>query len=184
MPGDADATRRRILDAATREFSAHGIAGARVDRIADDAGSNKAMIYRYFGSKDALFEAVFEAVVVQTADDVPIDPDDLPGYAVRLYDRHREQPAPLRIGTWDWLERRGAGMAGEAVRRAAAGKVAVIADAQARGTIGAALPPTELMTMILVLSRAGLAYGVPPDVPEDVAAQREAIRTAVALLVG
>ena len=179
MPGDANATRRRILDAAVCEFSAYGIAGARVDRIAGGAGSNKAMIYRYFGSKDALFEAVFEAVVVRTVDDVPIDPDDLPGYAVRLYDRHREQPAPLRIGSWDWLERRGVGMAGAAVRRAAAGKVAVIADAQARGTIGTALPATELMTMILALSRAGLAYGA----PEDVAPHREAIRTAVALLV-
>ena len=37
------------------EFSAYGIAGARVDRIASAAKANKQAIYAYFGSKDALF---------------------------------------------------------------------------------------------------------------------------------
>ena len=47
----------RILDAATAEFSARGIAGARVDRIADAAACNKALLYSYFGNKDQLFDA-------------------------------------------------------------------------------------------------------------------------------
>jgi AcrR family transcriptional regulator len=34
MVGDAQATQRRLLEAATQEFAARGIAGARVDRIA------------------------------------------------------------------------------------------------------------------------------------------------------
>ena len=38
---DAEATKARILEAATAEFAAHGIAGARVDRIAASAGANK-----------------------------------------------------------------------------------------------------------------------------------------------
>lgn len=38
---DAEATRCRILAAATAEFAAHGIAGARVDRIAKAAQSHK-----------------------------------------------------------------------------------------------------------------------------------------------
>ena len=53
-------TRRRILDAATAEFSARGLEGARIDEIARLAGFNKRMIYHYFGSKDELFGAVLE----------------------------------------------------------------------------------------------------------------------------
>ena len=53
----ADQARTRILDAATREFSAHGLAGARTERIAEAAGVNKALLYYYYRSKDALYEA-------------------------------------------------------------------------------------------------------------------------------
>ncbi len=42
MPGDAEATKERLLEAATSEFAACGLAGAGVDRIAAAAGSNKA----------------------------------------------------------------------------------------------------------------------------------------------
>ena len=58
MAGDAEATRRRLIEAATSEFAEYGIAGARVDRIAADARSNKAQIYRYFKNKEGLFDAV------------------------------------------------------------------------------------------------------------------------------
>ena len=42
---DAEATKRRILDAATAEFAGHGYGGARVDQIAEAARSNKRMLY-------------------------------------------------------------------------------------------------------------------------------------------
>ena len=57
---DADRTRTAILAAATEEFSAHGLSGARVDRIATRAKSNKRMLYYYFGGKEALYLAVLE----------------------------------------------------------------------------------------------------------------------------
>lgn len=57
---DAEATRRRILQAAKREFARLGLGGARVDRIAERAKANKRMIYHYFGGKEALFTAVVE----------------------------------------------------------------------------------------------------------------------------
>lgn len=53
-------TRAFILDAATAEFSARGLGGARVDSIARAAGVNKRMLYHYFGNKEALFLAVLE----------------------------------------------------------------------------------------------------------------------------
>lgn len=53
-------TRRSILDAATEEFAAKGFGGARVDSIALRAGSNKRMLYHYFGNKEGLYLAVLE----------------------------------------------------------------------------------------------------------------------------
>jgi AcrR family transcriptional regulator len=58
---DADRTRAAILAAATREFARCGLGGARVDRIAAGAKTNKRMLYYYFGNKEALFRAVLEA---------------------------------------------------------------------------------------------------------------------------
>jgi AcrR family transcriptional regulator len=57
---DAERTRAQILEAAAREFSRSGLGGARVDRIAAQAGVNVRMLYYYFSSKDELFLAVLE----------------------------------------------------------------------------------------------------------------------------
>ncbi len=58
---NADATRDSILQAARAEFAASGLGGARVDDIAERSGSNKRMIYHYFGGKDDLFAEVIAA---------------------------------------------------------------------------------------------------------------------------
>ncbi|MBU2408634.1 MAG: TetR/AcrR family transcriptional regulator, partial [Gammaproteobacteria bacterium] len=57
---DADRTQQAILQAATDEFSATGLGGARMENIAARAGVNKRLIYYYFGSKEDLFLAVLE----------------------------------------------------------------------------------------------------------------------------
>src|SRR6478672_5805909 len=88
MTRDAEATRQRLLEAAREEFAAYGIAGSRVDRIAAVARSNKAQIYHYFGSKDGLFDAVFDAMCRETVDAVPIDAHDLPEYDALLGAEH------------------------------------------------------------------------------------------------
>ena len=51
-------TVERILEAATKEFSGAGFAGARVDEIAKIAGVNKATIYYHIGDKQALYAQV------------------------------------------------------------------------------------------------------------------------------
>jgi len=56
-----EVTRQRILDAAVGEFSSRGLGGARIDAIAKRAGTNKRMIYHYFGNKDDLFLAALES---------------------------------------------------------------------------------------------------------------------------
>jgi len=53
-------SRNAILRAATEEFATCGLGGARIDRIAARSGSNKRLIYYYFGSKETLFKIVLE----------------------------------------------------------------------------------------------------------------------------
>lgn len=57
---DAEASKVRILAAARDEFCELGLAGARVDDIADRAEINKRMLYHYFGDKEGLYRAVLE----------------------------------------------------------------------------------------------------------------------------
>jgi AcrR family transcriptional regulator len=104
MPYDAHATRERILAAATDEFAEHGVAGARVDRIAAAAAANKRAIYDYFGDKDALFGAVLQAEMTRCAEDVRIEDGDVVGYAGRLFDYHAADPRTLRLLMWEALE--------------------------------------------------------------------------------
>lgn len=62
---DAAASRRRILAAALEEFSSNGLAGARIDAIAERAQVSKPMIYSYFGDKDELYRAALREAYVQ-----------------------------------------------------------------------------------------------------------------------
>lgn len=63
-PRDAEATKARILEAAKKEFAKNGLAGARVDVIAERSLNNKRMLYHYFESKDKLFQMVLEQAYV------------------------------------------------------------------------------------------------------------------------
>ena len=62
-PPETDQARERILRAALQEFSAHGLAGARTDAIAESANVNKALLYYYFKNKESLYAAAFEAAL-------------------------------------------------------------------------------------------------------------------------
>ncbi len=62
---EGNATRTAILAAARTEFSAKGLSGARVEKIAERAGVNKQLLYYYFGSKDDLYRAALEAVYAE-----------------------------------------------------------------------------------------------------------------------
>lgn len=57
---DPERTKEDIIKVATEEFAAHGLAGARVDAIAERTRTTKRMLYYYFGSKEQLYAAVLE----------------------------------------------------------------------------------------------------------------------------
>jgi len=147
-----EATRARILDAARAEFARYGIAGARVDRIADQARANKAQLYAYFGNKDALFDTVFQDALVAIVDAVPVTGKDLPGYAVRLYDEYLEHPELIRLAAWARLERRPTGHLTAGPPPRSAEKLAEIAAAQAGGHIDPSFDPFDVFVTVIALS--------------------------------
>jgi AcrR family transcriptional regulator len=152
MAGDAQATKQRLLEAAAQEFAAYGIAGGRVDRIAAAAESNKAQIYHYFGSKDGLFDAVFHELVVNTLRDVPIDVEDLAGYAGRLFDGFEAHPEIQRLATWYRLERADSDEPIAIAVKANRDKVAAIAKAQKAGKLSKHYSPADLLALISHIS--------------------------------
>jgi len=56
-------TEEKILEAARRIFVEKGMAGARMQQIADEAGINKSLLHYYYRSKDKLFLAVFRMAI-------------------------------------------------------------------------------------------------------------------------
>lgn len=151
MVRDSSVTRQRLLQAAFTEFAERGFAGARVDRIGDAAGVNKAQIYHHFGSKDGLFDAVFDQIVEATLSETPIDPADLPEYAGKLFDRYTAQPAVQRIATWHRLER-GDSHRVSAISASYEEKLRELRAAQRSGTLSKQWPPEVLLTQVLALS--------------------------------
>lgn len=61
-------SRAAILQAALREFSDEGMAGARTDAIARSAGVNKALLYYYYGDKEKLYGAALDFAFSQLAE--------------------------------------------------------------------------------------------------------------------
>jgi TetR/AcrR family transcriptional regulator len=64
---DHPPSRDRLLAAARHEFAARGYDGTKVDRIADRARVNKAMVYYHFRNKAALFREVLRELFSSVA---------------------------------------------------------------------------------------------------------------------
>jgi len=179
-----EATRRRIMDAAMAEFAEHGIAGARVDRIAAAAPANKAQIYAWFSSKDGLFDAVFAEHLALIVDLVPLDATDLPGYAVALYDAYLDRPEVVLLATWARLERVPTGDLLAVAADDVAVKLARIEAAQREGLIAAEMAPADVYSMVIALSMAWSPASVTiAAAPDDDPSAHERRRSALAAAV-
>lgn len=146
---NSEKTRQRILAAATAEFAERGIAGARVDRIAAASGSSKPMLYAYFGSKEQLFDAVFTAHVIANSDRVPFTAEDLPGYAVRLYNDYLSDFALLRLIAWKRLELAATDYLYGDLDVKDAGHFEAIAGQQRAGAIRADIAPVDVWALLI-----------------------------------
>ncbi|MFE7619949.1 TetR family transcriptional regulator [Streptomyces sp. NPDC057496] len=158
----SEQTKNRIYRAALEEFARHGIAGARVDRIAKAAQANKQAIYLYFGDKEKLFALVLGQVLEELAEAVvpPSGNDDVAAYVERLFAYHREHPAVLRLLLWEALEFSTAEVPDEESRTAHYQE-----KAQAIGAIGGSGAAGPLDPQALLMIFTGLV-GWPLAVPQ------------------
>lgn len=107
-----DRTRRRILQAAIRLFASHGFHAVSVDQIVGKARVNKRMVYHYFGSKDALFEAALSEVYqrIETVEFHAVERGRSPREKLsRLLESYFEfldnEPEFTRLLQWENLEK-------------------------------------------------------------------------------
>ena len=145
-PRDAKATQERLLAAAAEEFGEHGLAGARIDRIAERAEANKRLIYVYFGNKDDLFDAVMGRAVGVMTDAVPFTAEDLAGWAGALFDHLVEDPQVLRLAQWRDFQRTGVA---DRERASYAAKVRAVAAAQKAGAVDGAIPAVDVLALVM-----------------------------------
>jgi AcrR family transcriptional regulator len=76
---DPERTMADIIEVATHEFSEKGLAGARIDVIAEAMRTSKRMIYYYFGSKEGLYIKVLEEAYRHMREiEADLQLDDLP----------------------------------------------------------------------------------------------------------
>lgn len=149
---DPEATKARIFAAATEEFAAYGIAGARIDRIAQNARANKQLIYAYFGDKAELFAHVLEQKMVEVAESVSIEVDDIDDWVEGHFEYHAEHPELLRLLMWEALESPATALhRPEARLQRYQEKVAKFATAQRNGVVRADVLPAHLLLMMLAL---------------------------------
>lgn len=182
---NAEATKERILEAAMEEFSSYGIAGARVDRIAKNAECNKNLIYVYFENKERLFTTVLEKHLMRVYEEIPFTPNELSGYAVKVFDWAMTHPNVVRLMTWYSLEQQTDNIAERTTVRDK--KIKAIVDAQNNGEVGKTFTPGFLLTAIMALATAWTPthpFGSSHDpdaakIPEET---RGAIARAVSLL--
>jgi TetR/AcrR family transcriptional regulator len=173
-----DRTRRRILEAAFKEFSKRGLAGGRVDVIARRARINKRMLYHYFGDKQGLYSAVVRHKICGRINSVAAA--QAPGLDVvsniGLWFRQNCRDADwVKMLAWESLQTTGDKVVDEAERRRLTRRaVTLVKDRQARGLVRKDLPANYLhlakvsLTMfpMALPQMARLILGCPPHSPK------------------
>ncbi|MFW0874171.1 TetR family transcriptional regulator [Rhodococcoides corynebacterioides] len=141
----ASATRERILIAARREFAEHGLAGARVDRIALASRSSKERLYAYYGDKERLFGAALDHGFRGFVEAVEFTPRDLPGYAMNAFTRLASEKDEHRMLLWAQLQGHSPATEHSEVMQE---RVREVEQAQRDGYVDSHLPAADLMTVI------------------------------------
>lgn len=104
--------RDRILDAAKRVYAQHGFRGATTRLIAIEADVNEVTLFRTFGSKAALFEALMQAQNAQTVPPLPEEPvnpvAELTDWVRRVLAHLRENRSLIRTSIGEAEDRPGA----------------------------------------------------------------------------
>jgi AcrR family transcriptional regulator len=137
---DPERTKQDILEVATMEFAANGLAGARVDAIAAKTATTKRMIYYYFESKERLYAEVMERAyggirrIEEHMDLDRLDPETALRRLVEFtFDYHDSHPEFVRLVSIENIHNAEHIKGSEAVRRTNAPALAVLRKLLARG---------------------------------------------------
>jgi AcrR family transcriptional regulator len=188
-PRDPEGTKARIFEAATAEFAAYGIAGARIDRIAQKAQANKQLIYAYFGDKKQLFSRVLEKALTELAASVSYDITDVDRWTDEHIDYYHEHPELLRLMLWEALEVDLEEMPPSEARVSRyRHKLANIAQAQEQGVVRRDMPGAAVMMLLMSLvhypeavpQNRALLFGDEYDPEQMRAWTRAAVRRLIA----
>lgn len=183
-PRDPERSRRRILDAALKEFSARGFAGARVDAIARRARINKRMLYHYYGDKAGLFRAVLRHKLQDRQAQVEAQlPASESASRLALWFRQNCRDADwVRLLAWESLQSAGGAVLDERERRrlnlAGAGR---IRKRQQAGWLRADVPPAflrlaKISLAMFPMAMPQLARLITGRSPHDLRFQRDYAR--------
>jgi len=77
LESSSGTAREAILEAAIKEFAERGYEGVRLEHVAQRAGFNRALIYRYFGDREGLFHAALREQFARRAQLLDRVPDNL-----------------------------------------------------------------------------------------------------------
>ncbi|MFC5826495.1 TetR/AcrR family transcriptional regulator [Nonomuraea insulae] len=177
------ATRAALLEAAREEFAAYGVAGARVDRIAERAGVNKERIYGHFGNKEKLFDAVITEALDDLTAQIALPGADPVDYAAKLTDYYHSHPDLVRLLMWEALSYRGQELLpGQETRVERCGrKTASLAAGRGEE------PSADTARMLFMLTGLALFPSMMPQlgriILRDAADDHEAMRDQVAAFV-
>lgn len=177
--------RDEILAAARAEFAQHGLAGARIDRIARAASASKERLYAHFGDKQALFRDVVAADGAEFFQAVELRPDAVPEFVGDVFDLVQARPEHLRMITWAKLE--GFPLDEPTIdgELGPARAIAALERARAQGHVDQAWEPQELLVLLFAI---GLGWAQWPDpgaatTDESVIAHRRAAAVEAAARV-
>jgi TetR/AcrR family transcriptional regulator len=193
--GRPEQSRAAILQAAVREFSREGVAGARIDAIARSARVNKALLYYYFKDKEALYSAVLDqvfgglTVAVNTAFALNVPPrEKILAYVRAHFDYVAGHPLYPRIVQGEMMSagRNGSSQLDRIVKqyfRPLASQLSqVLAEGMAAGDFRSVDPAQVVPSMISVIvfyfinaPAMRSMTGMDPLQPKPVAARRAAV---------
>lgn len=142
------------MAAAKDEFTEHGFAGARLNRIAETARASKERLYSYFASKEQLFEAVVAQWIEDAPYRVSFTAEDVPGYVAGLFDNLVADPRGARLQRWIELEAPSGLSDDHLLRRLFREKLAEVRRGQRAGLIDPTWHPLDLVTLLTEITQS------------------------------
>jgi AcrR family transcriptional regulator len=182
---------RRILEAAVRVFAARGYEASRVGDVAKEAGVAYGLVYHYYGSKEAVLEAVFReawgrllaavALAEQTGEDAAEQLELVVKIVLRAW---RDDPDLVRLLVREVTRNVHIQDELDEIGQAFATLERMIGRGQADGTFRADLDPKLAAWMLYGALEEILTGWVLGQLPDDAAAVSAAEREVTATLVG